>query len=71
MSKSIRKHGITVTHRDDGMWQVSGRLNGEKWTEVFKSFQWAGECAFEMADNNDFGRDINHAMCDAFHRVFF
>jgi hypothetical protein len=53
------------------MWQVSGRLNGEKWTEVFKSFQWAGECAFEMADNNDFGRDINHAMCDAFHRVFF
>ena len=71
MSKSIRKHGITVTHRDDGKWQVSGRIDGRKWTEVFKSFNSAGECAFEMSDNNDFGRDINHAMCAAFHRAFF
>lgn len=70
MSKTMRMYGITVTHRDDGMWQVSGRIDGKKWTEVYKSFQGAGECAFEMADNNDFGREINHRMCDVFNRRF-
>ena len=69
--KTMRKHGITVTHRDDGKWQVSGRIDGRKWTEVYKSFQGAGECAFEMADNNDHGRDINHEMCRVFQRVMF
>ena len=74
MSKIMRMHGITVTHKDDGRWQVSGRIDGrgsKKWTEVFDTFYEAGECAFEMADNNDFGRDINHKMCKVFNRNFF
>lgn len=73
MSKTMRKHGITVTHRDDGTWMVSGRIEkgGRKWTEIHKSFQSAGEAAFEMADNNDFGREINHKMCEVFRRTFF
>ena len=74
MSKTMRMHGITVTHKDDGTWQVSGRIDGKgrrKWTEVHKTFYDAGECAFEMADNNDFGREINHKMCEVFNRLFF
>lgn len=71
MAKTMRMHGITVTQKDDGTWTVSGRIDGEKWTETYKSFTEAGEAAFEMADNNDFGREINHKMCDVFGRVFF
>ena len=69
--KKMTCHGITVTHRDDGTWMVSGKIDGERWYEIYKSFNGAGECAFEMADNNDFGRDINHKMCKVFGRVFF
>ena len=74
MAKTMRMHGITVTHRDDGTWKVSGRIDGkesEKWEEIHDSFFEAGQCAFEMADNNDFGREINHKMCDVFGLVFF
>lgn len=71
MAKTMRKHGITVTHKDDGTWMVSGRIDGKKWSEIHKSFQSAGEAAFEMADNNDFGREINWKMCEVFHRTFF
>ena len=74
MAKTMRMHGITVTHRDDGTWKISGRLDGkgsEKWEMETKSFREAGSIAFEMADNNDFGRDINHKMCKVFNRVFF
>ena len=73
-SKTMRMHGITVTHKADGTWQVSGRIDGkgsEKWSENCKTFYEAGEIAFEMADNNDYGRDINHKMCKVFNRVFF
>lgn len=73
-SKTMRMHGMTVTHKADGTWQVSGRIDGKKgkkWTEVCKTFNEAGCIAFEMADNNDFGRDINHKMCKVFNRVFF
>ena len=69
--KKMTCHGITVTERDDGTYLVSGRIDGEKWSEVHKSFQSAGESAFDMADNNDFGRDINHKMCRVFGKVFF
>ena len=74
MSKTMRMHGISVTHRDDGTWKVSGRIDGknsEKWVNVCKTFHEAGCVAFEMADNNDFGRDINHKMCKVFGRTFF
>lgn len=70
-SKTMRMHGITVTHKADGTWQVSGRIDGRKWTETHKTFLDAGECAFEMADNNDFGEEINHKMCEVFNRLFF
>lgn len=71
--KKMRKHGITVTHRDDGTWLVSGWMDGkgsERWSETFKTFARAGQFAFEMADNNDFGREINHRMCEVFGRNF-
>lgn len=71
MAKTMRLHGINVTHRDDGTWLVSGKIEGKKWSEAFKSFNEAGECAFDMADNNDFGVDINHKMCRVFGRSFF
>ena len=71
MAKTMRKHGITVSHLDNGKWRVSGRIDGKKWSEEYKSFQEAGECAFEMADNNDFGCEINHKMCEVFHRIFY
>ena len=73
MSKTMRSHGITVTHRDNGTWKISGRIDGKgskKWEMETKSFREAGCIAFEMADNNDFGREINHKMCVVFHRNF-
>ena len=75
MAKTMRKHGIAVTHRDDGTWKVSGSApwNGEgaRWETVVKTFREAGAIAFEMADNNDFGREINWKMCKVFGREFF
>lgn len=70
MAKTMRMHGITVSHLNNGNWKVSGRIDCERWSEEYKSFRDAGECAFEMADNNDFGREINHRMCEVFHRDF-
>lgn len=74
MNKTMRKHGITVTHREDGTWRISGRLDGkgsEKWEMEARSFREAGSIAFEMADNNDFGRAINRKMCEVFGRTFY
>ena len=74
MAKSMRLHGICVTHRNDGTWLVTGpapwKGKGKRWREVHKSFWSAGICAFEMADNNDQGAEINHKMCEVFNRVF-
>ena len=71
MAERMTKHGITVVHNKDGSWRVSGVLDGKRWSEKYRSFNGAGECAFEMANNNDEGREINHAMCDFFGRSFF
>lgn len=74
MTNTMRMHGITVTHRKDGKWKVSGRIAGkgsEKWEIICKSFNEAGSVAFEMADNNDDGAEINHKMCKVFGKTFF
>lgn len=75
MAKTMRLHGIAVTRRDDGTWKVTGPApwlgKGARWEEVVKSFRAAGRLAFEMADNNDQGREINWKMCEVFGRVFW
>jgi hypothetical protein len=74
MKKTMRKHGITVTLQDNGSYKVSGRLDGkgsEKWEMTCKDFNEAGSVAFEMADNNDQGCEINHKMCEVFGKSFF
>ena len=45
MAKTMRMHGITVTHRDDGTWKISGRLDGkgsEKWEMIGDKFMLEG-----------------------------
>ena len=71
MAKTMRLHGITVTERNDGTYKVSGSIGKNKWSVLCMSFYEAGSVTFEMADNNDFGREINHKMCKVFGRVFF
>ena len=68
---TMTKHGITVRHNNDGTWNVSGKDNGQRWSMTALSFNEAGQLAFEMADNNDLGREINHKMCEVFGRSFF
>lgn len=69
--KTMRKHGITVTHRDDGTWMVSTKIGGERYEIIEKTFRGAGSEAFELANNNDEGREINERMCEVFGRLFF
>ena len=70
MAKSMRKHGITVTQQENGHYKVSGRIGGNPWSLDCRNFNEAGSVAFEMANNNDQGREINHKMCEVFHRCF-
>ena len=73
MKKTMRKHGITVTLQDDGSYKLSGRIDGKdskKWEITCKDFNEAGSVAFEMADNNDQGREINYKMCKVFGKSF-
>lgn len=69
--KKMRCKGFTISERKDGSYKIVydsffGRYEGE-----CPYFCEAGQWVFEMADNHDIGREVNHRMCDVFGKVFF
>lgn len=73
--KMVRRYGVVIVERDDGTYKMTGPApwNGKdaRWEKICDSFCEAGSFVFEMADNNDQGRELNHLMCEKFGKVFY
>lgn len=57
-----RKDGTFTVWTDDGM--------GHQWKETGMTFQEAGCWVWNMANNHDVSRAVNHRMCERFGRTF-
>lgn len=64
MAKTMTKHGVTVTQRDDGRWEVCGNE-----TKTFDKWLDACRFAFDEADTIPEGAEVNIAMCEFFGRA--
>ena len=68
--KRMSCKGFKISERNDGSYKIVydscfGRHEG-----VCPDFSEAGQWVFEMADNHDIGREVNHRMCDVFGKTF-
>lgn len=68
--KTMTCKGFQITERNDGTFRIVYNSYFGKYIGVCPNFNEAGEWVFEMADNHDIGRAVNHKMCDVFGRTF-
>jgi len=74
MGKVMTSNGFTIRELKGGRFSVTlTEWAGEKCHEhyVFNSFNEAGSEVYEMAPNNEIGREVNHKMCRVFGRLFY
>lgn len=64
--KTMRAKGFTIKQKGENLFEVKY----EKWT-FSGDFKSAGLWVWNMADNHDIGREVNHRMCEVYNRVFF
>lgn len=64
--------GFKITEKSNGRFNVRlTEKDGRVYEEKNLTFKHAGEWVYDMAPNNDIGREVNHKMCDRFQRSFF
>ncbi len=70
--KRMKCKGFTIAERADGSFSVKYESKGfgETWSAVVPDFNAAGEWVWNMADNHDIGREVNHRMCARWQRSF-
>ena len=62
--------GFEISERNDGTYKVIYESCFGHYEDVCRDFCEAGEWVWNMADNHDIGRYVNHRMCDVFGKVF-
>lgn len=68
--KKMTCKGFEITERKDGTFRIVYHSYFGRYEGICPDFYEAGEWVFEMADNHDIGRAVNHKMCDVFGRTF-
>ena len=73
MGKVMRYRGFTIRELKNGLFSMTykGEPFDDNPVHEVGTFNAIGALVYEMADNNDEGREANHRMCKAFNRVFF
>lgn len=70
--KRMQYRGFTIRECKDGLFSM--KYEGDPFKEnpvrEIGTFNEIGSVVYELADNNDEGREANHRMCKAFGRVF-
>ena len=69
----IKCKGFTVTENKDGSFRVryTDKFRNKRYQADKLSFCEAGEWVWNMANNHDIGREVNHKMCAKWQRSFF
>lgn len=73
MAKRMVCKGFTISERVNGSFHVkyTSKGFGKTWSADVPDFCTAGEWVWNMADNHDIGREVNHKMCEKWGRSFF
>lgn len=72
MTATVERQKWVITELKNGKFSVKTTSTlGKTWKESGMTFQEAGLWVWNMADNHDIAREINHRMCKKFNRVFF
>ena len=68
--KRMRFKGFWISERSDGSYRIVYDSTFGRYVGECPNFYEAGEWVFEMANNHDIGRAVNHRMCDVFGKTF-
>ena len=68
--KRMQCKGFKISERKDGKFKVSYDSFFGHYEQICDDFCDAGSWVYEMADNHDIGREVNHRMCDVFGKTF-
>lgn len=71
--KRMQCKGFIIAERANGAFFVkyTSRGLGKTWSATVPDFNAAGDWVWNMADNHDIGREVNHKMCAKWGRSFF
>lgn len=71
MTMTVEGQKWVIIERDNGKFDVTTvDTLGYRWHESGMTFQEAGCWVWNMADNHDISRAVNHRMCERFNRTF-
>lgn len=70
--KVLKCKGFTIKEMADGSFKCEYKSKGfnTTWTTTAPDFDSAGEWVWNIADNHDIGREVNHKMCEKWGRSF-
>ena len=69
--KTMQCKGFRISERKDGTYSITLKDWNRTYRTVCANFNDAGAWVWEMADNNDHARAVNHRMCEVFGKQFF
>lgn len=71
--KVMRCKGFTIKEMADGTFRCEYKSKGlgKTYSATLPDFCAAGEWVWNIADNHDIGREVNHKMCARWGRSFF
>jgi hypothetical protein len=75
MGKTMQCKGFKITEMKDGTYKIkyADTFKGETtmYECVCENFLKAGQWVWNMANNSDEARLVNHKMCNVFNKKFF
>ena len=71
MTKRMQSNGFKISERKDGSYRIvlNDSLGGHYET-IQKNFKEAGLWVWNMADNHQQAKIVNHRMCEVFNKDF-
>ena len=70
-TNTMKFKGFTIARRANGIFNISYKSSdGKIYEGECKNFNEAGEWVWNMADNHNIGREVNHRMCERFEANF-